>query len=269
MKRTTLAEIFADTQKLYNTNAKLVSACDYSRKNHVFVPADEKIDCERNRFEQEAKIIVSKKRTFEAAEVYARAGKKVAVLNFANSYHPGGGVVHGARAQEECLCRISTLYDSIASPEMREQFYNPHCKADNDLANDDIIYTPSVLIFKSDTATPKLMPESEWFFADVLTCAAPCLSRDIKPLENETLTKIHESRLRHILDVACKYEAEVVILGAFGCGAFSNPPEVVAAAYKNLLPDYRCAFSTIEFAVFCRDFETQNYDVFATALGQF
>ena len=45
--------------------------------------------------------------------------------------------------------------------------------------------------------------------------------------------------------------------------------EMVAAAYKNLLPDYRCAFSTIEFAVFCRDFETQNYDVFAAALGQF
>ena len=263
----TLSEIFADTQRLYKTNARLVSACEYSREHHAIFPADEKIDCERNRFEDDAKIIVSKKRTFEAAQTYAREGKKAAVLNFANSFVPGGGVVHGARAQEECLCRISTLYDSLSSPEMVERFYTPHCKSGDDLANDDVIYTPRVLVFKSDTVEPKLVPESEWFFADVLTCAAPCIGRGANSVADEMLLKMHESRGKHILDAACKNEAEVLILGAFGCGAFSNPPEVVAEAYRQLLPDYRHAFRTIEFAVFCRDFETKNYEVFNKVLG--
>lgn len=34
---------------------------------------------------------------------------KILVLNFANPFHPGGGVRRGAKAQEEDLCRKSTL----------------------------------------------------------------------------------------------------------------------------------------------------------------
>ena len=268
MNRNTLAEIFADTRSLCRTNAALSAACARSREVHSFYQASEKIGCVRERFESEVEVIVSRKRTFEAAEAHARAGMKVAALNFANSYEPGGGVVHGARAQEECLCRVSTLYDSLSSPEMMERFYLPHRKAGDDLATDDIIYTPSVIVFKSDTAEPHLRPEPEWFSADVITCAAPHLRHGSPAPNADALLKMHESRGRRILDAACKHGADAVVLGAFGCGAFSNPPEVVAAAYKNLLPDYRRAFRAIEFAVFCRDFETQNYDVFAAALGR-
>lgn len=70
------------------------------------------------------------------------------------------------------------------------------------------------------------------FYADVLTCAAPCLEPNIKTISYEDLRKIHISRARHILDVACKYKADVLILGVFGCGAFRNPPEIVAEVYK-------------------------------------
>ena len=264
-----LAKIFLDTQELYNTNSKLIAACEYSRSNQMFVGANESIDCEVNRFDADCKILVSKKRSFEAAEDYARKGDKVAVLNFANSFNPGGGVVHGARAQEECLCRVSTLYDSLVSKEMLEKFYKPHCKTENDLATDDIIYTPKVLVFKSDTAEPKLRPESEWFYADVITCAAPCLEPDMQGITCEELKKLHASRARHILGVACKYEADVLILGAFGCGAFSNPPEIVAEVYKNVLSDYLHAFKAIEFAVYCNEWDSKNYEVFKKTLGEF
>ena len=36
------------------------------------------------------------------------------------------------------------------------------------------------------------------------------------------------SRIKKILDVAAKERVEVLILGAWGCGAFRNPREVVA-----------------------------------------
>lgn len=256
-----LAAIFSDTQKLYQSHPKLIAACEYSRNNQAFISENETIDRELNRFDSTCDILVSKKKTFEAAEEYARNGETVAVLNFANSYNAGGGVVHGARAQEECLCRISTLYDSLIAPEMREKFYEPHCKSGNDFANDDIIYTPKVIVFKTDTGEPVLRPESEWFCADVLTCAAPCLVYGSQVTYNE-LERIHTSRARHILDTACKYKSDVLILGAFGCGAFCNPPEIVADVYKKVLADYIHAFKTVEFAVYCNKWDAKNYDVF-------
>ena len=60
---------------------------------------------------------------------------------------------------------------------------------------------------------------------------------------------------------------DILVLGAFGCGAFRNDPGVVAKAYANVLKDCRRYFDLIEFAIFCRDFETENYDAFAEILA--
>ena len=58
-----------------------------------------------------------------------------------------------------------------------------------------------------------------------------------------------------------------VILGAFGCGAFKNNPEIVAQAYKNILPEFNHAFKTIEFAIFCKGEDTTNYTTFKKIIG--
>ena len=57
-----------------------------------------------------------------------------------------------------------------------------------------------------------------------------------------------------------------VVLVAFGCGAFRNDPNVVAAAAKTVIADYLHAFRVIEFAVYCRPGDTANYDAFEDAL---
>ena len=223
------------------------------------------------------KIIVSSRRTFEAASQYART-MKTCVHNFASASNPGGGVVNGSSAQEEALCRCSTLYFNLNVREMWNGFYAPHRAAQDPLHNDDIIYTPNVVVFKSDIAYPKTMPERDWYNVNVITCAAPNLrepkfGRGTRPacplISPDQLQSLHERRLCRILDVAFADGNEAVILGAFGCGAFRNDPKVVACAAANVLPDYLKCFKVIEFAVFCRPGDTANYDAFKSQLQDF
>lgn len=179
-------EVFEDTIKLCETNGKIRESIAQSVKNQKLIPEWSDLpDVEKRRFPEHANIIVSAKRTFEAASAYA--GQKTAVHNFASSTNPGGGVTRGSSAQEECLCRCSGLYF--------------------------------------------------------------CL------------------RLARILDVAASKGDEVVILGAFGCGAFRNKPEVVARAAKEVIADYLHAFKTIEFAVYCPPQDNTNFKVFKRVIG--
>ncbi|MBP5451431.1 MAG: hypothetical protein J6Y16_04255, partial [Treponema sp.] len=64
---------------------------------------------------------------------------------------------------------------------------------------------------------------------------------------------------KSILDVASHEMIQAMILGAFGCGAFHNPPEIVADVFADMIGNYD--FETVEFAVFCRD-DSTNFEVF-------
>ena len=57
-----------------------------------------------------------------------------------------------------------------------------------------------------------------------------------------------------------------MILGAFGCGAFMNDPEVVSKAMVQVAQEYAHCFKVIEFPVFCRPREKENYVAFQQAL---
>ena len=272
--------VFEDTVDLCKNSARLIESIKNSRESQIFVAESDSVPdgSKVARFESEAKIIVSKKRTFEAASAYAGKGEKVCVLNFASSTNPGGGVVNGSSAQEECLCRGSTLYFTLDTDENWARFYEPHRRSRNPLHNDDILYTSGITVFKTDTASPKQMAESEWYDVDVITCAAPNLRE--KPsnrhnsgdgsesllLSDSELKKVHEQRDKRIFDVAVQQNVDVLVLGAFGCGAFMNNPAVVARVMMNLAKKYAHAFKTIEFAVYCPPYDDSNYREFIKIL---
>lgn len=199
---------------------------------------------------EEPKITVAEDTTFSAAAKEIGNGKKVAVLNFANAYHPGGGVKNGASAQEECLCRCSNLYESLTIPYMIRHYYKWNEKHTGDMGSDRIIYTPGVTVFKSDDY--RLLDEEDRFFVDVITCAAPYYDRDKKkPVTIGKLEQVFYDRIRNILEVALSNDVDILILGAFGCGAFHNPPELVARIFRHYLMDlnYGQRFEKVIFAI--------------------
>lgn len=271
--------VFEDTEKLCKENKKLSSATKESTSLQELILENTPILTEeKNVYTEKAKVIVSKKRTLEATSSYR--GEKTAVHNFASATNPGGGVVNGSSAQEECLCRCSNLYFCLNTQPMWNGFYGPHRKEKNPLHNDDIIYTPDVIVFKTDTSEPKQMPEEKWYCVDVITCAAPNLRerpgnrynsgdgfQPVKVTDKELL-EIHEKRLRRILDVALSHGVTSIVLGAFGCGAFQNKPEIVAQASKNVLKYYLYSFKNIEYAIYCSK-DDWNYKVFERILSVF
>ena len=76
------------------------------------------------------------------------------------------------------------------------------------------------------------------------------------------LNLLHRQRAKHILTVAAANEVNILVLGAFGCGAFANDPRVVADATFEALDEFIKYFDVVEFAIYCRKFETENYDAF-------
>lgn len=276
MAREDLIKIFENTVWMCDTNQKLMDKIKISMAYNKVISeknADDILQNLTHETGKEAEIIVSKKRSFEAASAYR--GKHISVLNFASATNPGGGVTKGASAQEECLCRVSTLYKCISASEITEAFHKKHWRAlktgeMDSLYNDDCIQTCNVTVFKSDTAKTVLLPEKDWFDVDVISCAAPNLRRMSqhdkqwkKNVTNQELLDIYKKRINRVLDIARYAKSEVVILGAFGCGAFANPPELVAKAMHASIDEHKYDFETIELAVYCPLRDTSNYEVFA------
>lgn len=85
-------------------------------------------------------------------------------------------------------------------------------------------------------------------------------------ISDEKKKSLHCKRLYQILSIAATNNDHAIILGAFGCGAFMNDPEIVAAAAKETIQGFMHVFKTIEFAVYCRPGDDTNYLCFRDIL---
>ncbi len=273
-----LIEIFDDTRRFYTQNTRLADAVQEAKSRTKLYEADD-FSGEPTAKGSECRITVTGHKSFEAAMlIHAEHPEwKIAVLNFASAATPGGGVLNGSSAQEESLCRCSTLYPTLTQDWIWYQYYQKNRDCYDNLHTDACIYSPGIIICKTDDAYPERMEEKDWVTVDVISCAAPNLRRRPGNIHNpeyreptiispEQLYRLYLQRAKHILHVAAVNEADALVLGAFGCGAFRNDPQVVAKAYADALKVYKGYFRCIEFAVYCQPRETGNYDAFNSAL---
>lgn len=278
-RRQRLIEVFQDTQRFFTENEALAAAVAASKRGTRLYGPDEYPALPEKR-KTPVTIEVTKSTSFMAAsQRYFYHGKEhIAVLNFASAVNPGGGVKSGSSAQEESLCRCSTLYPTLNQRFLWDQYYQRNRMTGDPLHTDACIWSPGIVICKLDASgNPRIEPEG-WATVDVISCAAPNLRERTGNIHNpETAVPVHLcaveqyalhlKRAKHILHIAASKRAAALILGAFGCGAFANAPWAVARAYKDALKEYGQYFSYVEFAVHCRPDENRNYDVFRKTLA--
>lgn len=271
-------EIFRDTMDWIKEDPDLAASIIAAKKNTTVFYEDDYPAFDSSRI-KDTVITVSGDRSYQAAmRLYKEMpDAKIAVMNFANAFHAGGGVTNGSSAQEECLCRTSTLYPLLYRRTLRDSFYRHHYEMNTPKASDSLVYTEGVIICKTDEDLPRRMQKEDWVIVDVITIAAPDLrvtSNIHAPLVNggsymqdAELFGYHVKRAIHMLTCAAAKGADTLVLGAFGCGAFQNDPEVVARAYKTALQEFPKVFRKIEFAVYCPPGAGMNYEVFKRVLG--
>ena len=258
-----LIKIFADTQLFYKTDPVLIEAVKFGKQHTKLYKANDYPELPEIPEKLGATFTVNS-RSFQTAIKFHQEmpDKKIAVLNFASAIQPGGGVFSGSRAQEECLCRCSTLYPLIDRKWLKESYYIPNRQHYNFRHDDACIYSEGVVICKSDTESPERLNHEDFVTVDVITCAAPDLRKATR-CDIQELFKIHTQRAKHILHVAALNDVDILVTGAFGCGAFKNNPELVAEAWKEALKLYRKKFEYVIFAVYVREHEVNNFKAFS------
>ena len=200
----------------------------------------------------------------------------VCVLNMASSLRPGGGVKGGAGAQEEYLFRCSDYlrflfqYADPADFDCEQEYGIPrnsrhHYPLKRDFGG---VFSCGVTVFRDTEAHGYMLLDTPWQ-VNFIAVPACNISRfnGIVPNWFESSTK---NRIRAILRIAYKNKQRRLVLGAFGCGAFHNPPELVAKLFKQVLeePEFQGLFKEIHFAIIeDHNSHGRNFNAFNSVLN--
>jgi uncharacterized protein (TIGR02452 family) len=171
----------------------------------------------------------------------------VSALNFASARNPGGGWDRGSVAQEESLARASGLVQSLESC---PDYYQANRQQESLLYTDHAIWSPLVPIITNDEGAW----EAEPYQAGIITMPAPNAGSMTREQDLLALIPTFRSRIRKVLALAVQVECRHLVLGAWGCGAFGNHPEIVAPLFADALDislaPWRRGFDSITFAVY-------------------
>lgn len=197
--------------------------------------------------DEPANIEVNDLPTMDAVrKVIGEGHENVAYLNFASAKNPGGGFLRGSQAQEESIARVTGLYNSLMKA---IEYYEVNRKTKSCFYTDYMIYSPNVPIIKDEEGNNM----DTLLTASIITAPAVNIGvvkrRDPEKLNGvETVMK---RRIEKVLAVALEHGHKVIVLGAWGCGVFSNDPNNMARYFNEVIEEkFRFEFKKIVFAVY-------------------
>ncbi len=222
------------------------------------------------------------------------SSSKIALVDFANIQSPGGTPQFGSPAQEEKIVYRTNLFLPIyslfqinkdTSSPLHKLNQIPGISVNHFYPETGGVYIPNVTQFKEFEEEMKADQKSVVSFTptklNIIASAAfnyntRGRTRHIPTRESggppngvtkrspkyEELTK---AKMRAQLRIALLNGNNTIILGAFGSGAFDNPPELISQYYSNILkePEFMNKFKRIIFAIYSPNPDrNDNYDIF-------
>lgn len=192
-------------------------------------------------------VEVAEKDCLLAAKEFTDKGLRPALLDMAEQDSPGGGYMDGCGAQEENLFRRSNcmLYLDYVSPGREWDYPIPDYGG---------FFVPGVTVIRGVEKEGYPLLEKP-FVIDVI-CVAAMKNPRTRKSEKTGALKLREdaeeltlAKIRAIFRIAKENGVKEMVLCAFGCGAFGNPPGHVAILFRRVITEYWGFFSKIVFAI--------------------
>lgn len=207
----------------------------------------------------DTKIAVENMDCLVAAINLKNQGFNPVVLNMASSKRPGGGYMSGAGAQEENLFRRSNYNLFLAD----KKYIDAERKWSYPLPELCAIYTPDVTVFRGTEKAgyPFLeQPVDLSFIAASAYKDPPTVTNGASNWKylREDMAQKTVAKLDLLLCAALHHQHDSIVLSAFGCGAYNNPPYHMALLFKQVLAKHHSLFKKVVFAIIEDNNSTRN-----------
>lgn len=181
-------------------------------------------------------------------------GFRPILLNMANRHTPGGGVLEGSRAQEESLFRQSNLclslyqyhgyLSSVIGVPRKPESYPMDRKMGG-------IYSGRVTFFRTGARDGDCLVERPFECAVVSVAALAYPKLTPEGRLDDWGVRVTKSKIRTMLRIGLVHGHDAIVLGAWGCGAFHNPPDHMAELFHQVLeePEFCRKYRRVRFAI--------------------
>lgn len=254
------ARIFQDTVRFVQTGGYSIGNKSVIIDNGGIIERtelyDKPIDLDAPKNEYETRFSVIAADFLETAQILLNSGLNPCVLNMANRQNPGGRVYGGAGAQEENLFRRTNIFLSLFQfADYADQYGLPRSSKSYPMdRNYGGAYSPDITVFRGSEANGYFLLSAPYKIS-VVTVAAlnhPELIKREKVYHLvDNMVAPTKEKMRTILRIAVKHEHDSLVLSAFGCGAFANPPNHIAELFKEVFAEkeFNNRFKVVVFSI--------------------
>jgi uncharacterized protein (TIGR02452 family) len=180
-------------------------------------------------------------------------GYNPAVLNMACEDGPGGGVIGGCYGQEESLFRRTDLFKHMYPfSNHAEEYGLKREERQYPLKGSNCgVYVHNAIVFRATEVEGYKLLSHPYTLSFI---AVPAI-RDPELTETNRLTLrntlVAKEKIKTILSIALINGHDSIVLGAWGCGIFHNPPQHIASLFKEIIEcdEFKNKFKTICFAI--------------------